>query len=188
MTTTSITLLERLRRPDDEQAWARFVELYAPLLFYWARRTGLHETDAADLVQDVLLLLLEKLPTFDYDATKTFRGWLRTVTLNKWRERGRRQKGQPDAATEAILDQLPAPEASEQFWEVEYRQQLVARALRMMQATFQPQSWNACWQMVVMERPAAEVAANLGISVASAYTAKCRVLKRLREELTGLWE
>jgi len=188
VTTTSITLLERLRRPDDQQAWARFVELYAPLLFHWARRAGLTEQDAADLVQDVLLLLLEKLPAFAYDPQKSFRGWLRTVTLNRWREKQRKQRIPATDSPDAILDELPAPADLEQFWETEYRQHLVGRAIKTMQATFEPQTWNACLQMVVTGRPAAQVAAEMGISVTSVYTAKCRVLKRLREELTGLWE
>src|SRR5262245_1478691 len=53
MDTTSVSLLERLRRPGAHEAWARFVHLYTPLLYYWARRLGLREEDAADLVQDV---------------------------------------------------------------------------------------------------------------------------------------
>src|SRR4051794_10624721 len=58
MLTTPVTLLERLRRPDDPEAWGRFVELYTPLLYAWARKTGLQESDAADLVQEVFTLLL----------------------------------------------------------------------------------------------------------------------------------
>jgi len=49
MHTTSPTLLEKLREPNQGQAWARFVELYTPLLLAWARRIGLQPQDAADL-------------------------------------------------------------------------------------------------------------------------------------------
>src|SRR5688572_30148894 len=98
MHTTSASLLERLRTPDREEAWPRFVRLYTPLLFYWARRAGLPQDDAADLVQDVLVVLVQKLPTFTYEPGKTFRGWLRTVALNKWRERCRRFAARPDQA------------------------------------------------------------------------------------------
>ena len=51
MDTTSLSLLEQLRRSPDEAAWARFVHLYSPLLFGWARQAGLDEGDAGDLVQ-----------------------------------------------------------------------------------------------------------------------------------------
>src|SRR5262245_60040259 len=88
---TPASLLERLRRPDDREAWARFVELYTPLLYFWARRTGLQQADAADLVQEVLAVLFRKLLEFTYDKQRSFRNWLRTVTLNKWRETVRRR-------------------------------------------------------------------------------------------------
>src|SRR5271154_45229 len=91
MHTTSVSLLERLRQPAEQDAWNRFVHLYTPLLFAWADRAGLQSHDAADLVQDVFVLLLRKLPEFTYDSRQSFRGWLRTVALNKWRESRRRQ-------------------------------------------------------------------------------------------------
>jgi len=91
MDTTPGSLLERLRQPGQPEAWRRFVQLYTPLLFHWARRLGLQEQDAADLIQDVFLVLARKLPDFTYDRRQSFRGWLRTVTLNKWRESARRR-------------------------------------------------------------------------------------------------
>ena len=75
MHTTPPSLLEQVRRPDDQQAWRRFVDLYTPLLFSSARRVGLTELDAADLVQDVFTLLVRKLPEFQYDRNKGFRAW-----------------------------------------------------------------------------------------------------------------
>ena len=87
MHTTPITLLQRLGRSPSAETWERFVRLYTPLLFYWARRVGLQEHDAADLVQDVLVVLIQKLPEFQYQPGKSFRGWLRTVLQNKWRDR-----------------------------------------------------------------------------------------------------
>ena len=91
MQTTPPSLLERLRQPADEKAWQEFVDLYSPLLYQWARRAGLQEHDAADLLQDVFAHLLRKLPEFEYDRHKSFRGWLRTTTLNLWRDGCRRR-------------------------------------------------------------------------------------------------
>jgi RNA polymerase sigma-70 factor (ECF subfamily) len=187
MLTTPVTLLERLRRPDEPDAWDRFVELYTPMLYAWARKTGLQEPDAADLVQEVFALLLRKLPEFAYDPAKSFRGWLRTVTLNQWRLIQRRRAGQPTTAQGVEPDALPAAEG-EAFWEAEYRQHLVARALAVMRAEFQPTTWRACWECAVHGRPAADVAAEFGLSVGAVRAAKFRVLNRLRQELDGLLE
>lgn len=186
MHTTSLSLLANLRRPDDQAAWNRFVELYTPLLFYWCRRAGLQDSDAADLVQDVLQLLVKKLPEFEHDRTHSFRSWLRTVTLNKWREQWRKRQAQPaGSGTEGAFEPA-APDAAEQFWETEYQQLLANRALEIMRAEFEPKTWRACWETVVNDRSAAEVAMELGISVNAVYLARSRVLKRLREELDGL--
>jgi RNA polymerase sigma-70 factor (ECF subfamily) len=179
-------LLQRLRQPGEEQAWQRFTELYTPLLYYWTRRLGLQPQDAADVVQEVFTVLVRKLPEFAYDRGKSFRNWLRTVTFNKWRDLLRRRIQAPQQAEEGALAAVVAPDTGDWVGEEEYRQHLIRRALEIMQAEFQPSTWKACWEYVVAERPAAEVAAELGISVGSVYVAKSRVLSRLRQELEGL--
>src|SRR5437870_1640854 len=186
MDQTSDSLLERLRQPGEQEAWTRFVKLYTPFLYHWACRLGLNEQDAADLVQEVFLVLVQKLPEFSYDRHKSFRGWLRTVMLNKWRDHQRRRSLAAVHQSEEVLCDLVGPDDAADFEEAEYRRHLVSRALRLMQVEFQPTTWQACWEHVVSGRPAAEVAAELGLSVDSVYAAKSRVLRRLRQELQGL--
>lgn len=186
MNTTSPSLLDQLRQPAATGAWERFVRLYSGLLFSWARRLGLGENDAADLLQDVFLNLLRTLPRFEYDRTRGFRRWLRTVLINKWRDRIRRAREQ--AADPALLAAVPDPQDEDALAEAEYRQHLVHAALRLMRAEFSENTWRACWEHVVQGRPAAEVAQELGIEKGSVYVAKARVLQRLRQELAGLWE
>lgn len=182
---TPASLLERLRKPDQEQAWRRFVELYSPLLYHWAQRTGYSDAEAADLVQEVLAILVRKLPEFSYDGSRSFRAWLRVVAQNCWRNL-RRRASLPLGADAPDLNCVPATEEEDPFWEVEYRKQLVGRALELMRADFQATTWQACWKIVVDEQPAADVAKELGISLGAAYMAKSRVLSRLRQELEGL--
>jgi RNA polymerase sigma-70 factor (ECF subfamily) len=186
MYTTSVSLLERLRQPDEPTAWTWFVKLYTPLLFYWARRLGLQEQDASDLVQEMFVTLVQKLPEFQYEQAKGFRNWLRTVFLNKWRDGGRRRALPRAANPEEALAALTAPEDNDAFGEAEYRRHLVGRALHLMQTEFPPKTWKACWEHVVVGRSAGEVAAELGITVGSVYVAKSRVLCRLRHDLAGL--
>jgi RNA polymerase sigma-70 factor (ECF subfamily) len=190
MHTTSASLLAKLSQRADEKvtaaAWDRFVKLYTPLLFYWARHVGLRDEDAADLVQDVLATLVQKMPEFSYDSSKGFRSWLRTVILNKWRDR-LRQPVLPFAGTgDPALSDVADSGGTNALEELEYRRYLVKRALQLMQAEFAQNTWRACWEHVVVGRPAAEVAAELDICVGAVYVAKSRVLGRLRQELAGL--
>lgn len=186
MHTTPPSLLDRLRQSPQQESWERFVDLYTPLFFAWTRRLGLSGHDAADLVQDLFTVLVQKLPQFEYDQGKSFRAWLKTILMNRWRNGRRRALANPvqgDAALETVGEE-DVPE----FEESEYRNHVVRRCLELMQAEFQTVTWKACWEFVVHDRPAAEVAAELGISVNAVYLAKSRVLRRLREELSGLLE
>lgn len=182
---TPISLLERLRQPNEQAAWERFVQLYTPLLAHWANRLGLLGQDAADLVQDVFMVLVQKLPEFRYDPSKRFRGWLWTVTVNKCRER-HRQAVLISQSERASSVECAVPDAAELLSDQEYRQYITRRALELMQSEFQPTTWKAFWECVVNERSAAEVAEELGISENAVYLAKGRVLRHLRRELEGL--
>ncbi len=183
MTATPISLLERLRLPHDAEAWSRFVRLYTPLLYEWARGTGLQEADAADLLQDVFAVLVRELPAFKYQPGGSFRGWLRTVLLNRWRELQRRCRpvplGQGHVAALAADEPLPPGEAEEQ-------QHLVRSALGLLQNEFEPATWQAFRETMLRGRPVAGVATELGVTPNAVYIARSRVLKRLRQELAGL--
>lgn len=130
------------------------VELLVAALYWGRSRTSSpRPSDAADLVQDVFVTLVQELPGFRFDPGKSFRRWLNTVTLNRWRAWERR-------AAPASLDHQPEPQVcdpAEAFWEEEYRGWLTGRALQVMQAEFEPHVWRACWLTAAEGRPAAEV-------------------------------
>lgn len=186
MDKTPASLLQRLRQPNERQAWDRFVELYTPLIYFWACRMGLQAPDAADLAQEVFTLLLQKMPEFHYDPERSFRSWLRTVVINKWHDLQRRRASALRQGGTAALSDLAVADPAVAAWEEEYRRHVVTRALELMQAEFEPKTWKACWEMTAQGRSAVEVAAELGITVAAAYAAKSRVLRRLRQEMQGL--
>lgn len=184
MNTTSLTLIDRLGSGTDASAWGRFVDLYTPLLLAWCRRLGLSDADAADLTQTVFIKLYENLPEFRYDPSRSFRAWLKTVMMNAWRNQMRqRRHGSANGDDGVDPDLIPETDPRLQLDEAEYRAQVVRRALALMQEHFEPNTWKACWEFVVNDRPAAEVSAELGISENAVYLAKSRVLRHLRHEL-----
>jgi RNA polymerase sigma-70 factor (ECF subfamily) len=188
MHTTPPTLLERVREAGDDAAWGRLVDLYTPLLFAWARRSGASEHDAADLVQEVFVALLQTLPTFAYDQRRgRFRNWLHTLLLNKLRDRKRRQ-ARLDKALQQVPPQTETPDLTVVFEEAEYQQELYRRALQVLQNDFTQPTWRAFWETVVQDRPTADVARELGATENAIYAARFRVLRRLRQELQGLIE
>ncbi|MCX7396253.1 MAG: sigma-70 family RNA polymerase sigma factor [Planctomycetales bacterium] len=186
MHSTSINLLKCIREHNSDSAWERFVCLYAPLIFCWARGKGLNTEDASDIVQDVLSTLVVKLPEFDYNPDRKFRSWLKTITLNRTMDfyRRRHPKSLP-GEYEAMAAMIIADDA-DLFVESEYRGVVVNRALELLKCEFNEATWEAFWMQVMEDQKAAVVAERLQLPVNSVYLAKSRVLARLRQELEGL--
>ena len=69
-TPTRPSLLVRLRDPADREAWAQFVELYAPLVYGFAHKQGLQDADAADLTQEVLRAVARSAAHLDSDPRR----------------------------------------------------------------------------------------------------------------------
>ncbi len=189
MTTPPLTrpsLLVRIRDAGDREAWRQFVEVYAPLVYRFARGRGLQDADAADLTQDVLQAVSGASKRLVYDPNRgTFRAWLYTVARNKLRNFLLARQRRRDDADPALLDEQPAREEVEQ-WEREYEQRLFDWAAEQVRGQFRDTTWRAFWMTAVEDRPAAEVAGDLGISVGAVYIAKSRILARLREEIQRL--
>jgi RNA polymerase sigma-70 factor (ECF subfamily) len=180
------SLLERLRRCGSRADWDRFVDLYSPLLQHWARRLSFRE-EAADLVQDVLILVMQKLPSITGEGERSFLGWMRTVMRNHSRDLARRAATRECATESAAVEAVGHENNVDEFVETESRNLLIRRALQIMQSDFEPSTWRACWESVAEDRPAADVAAELGVSVDVVYAANYRVIRRLRAELAGTW-
>src|SRR5256885_15793509 len=81
---TRASLLVQIRDGSNHAAWQEFVDLYGPVVYGFARKRGLQDADAADLMQDVLRSVSSAIGRLDYDRNQgTFRGWLFTITRNK---------------------------------------------------------------------------------------------------------
>jgi RNA polymerase sigma-70 factor (ECF subfamily) len=185
MLTTSPTLLARLRQPNQPEAWARFVNLYTPLLLTWAKRQGFQEADARDLAQDVLVKLVRELPAYERPEGQSFRGWLFRVTVNQCRDFRRRKATRPLPGPDGLSAASDHDHVSE-MEEAEYRRLLVRRGQEVIRPDFNETTWAAFTKMMVEGRSAPDVAAELHISVNAVYLARHRVLDRLRQELDGL--
>jgi RNA polymerase sigma-70 factor (ECF subfamily) len=190
---TRASLLVRLRDPQDNAAWLDFVDLYAPLVYGYARKQGLQEADAADLCQEVLGAVAGSVNQLDYDPARgAFRNWLFTIVrrkLSNWRRKMRHSPAENSGhSANQLLEQHPEPEASETAWDAEWEQRLFAWACAEVQRTVNPTTWQAFWMTAVDAQPGKQVAANLGMTVAAVYLARSRVFARLRELVQSVQE
>ncbi|MEX2142230.1 MAG: sigma-70 family RNA polymerase sigma factor [Pirellulales bacterium] len=189
---TRPSLLLRIRDCQDAEAWSQFVEIYAPLVYGLARRSGLQDADAADVVQDVMRVLPRAAKRLDYDPQRdSFRGWLFTIARNKLRDflASRRRAAHCAngvAAHEHLLQNQPATSEDEDFWNREYEEQVFAYAASQVRQQVEPATWQAFWRVAVQGEPAKSVAEELGMSIAGVYVAKSRIIARLREKVVQL--
>jgi RNA polymerase sigma-70 factor (ECF subfamily) len=188
---TSPTLLARLGRdPTDQAAWAQFVERYGRQIYIWCRQGGLQEADAEDVTQMVLVRLAGRMRSFAYDASKTFRGWLRTLTQHAWsdfvkaRQRGGRASG--DSVTAAALNTLPARDDLVARLEAQFDQEVLEEAMARIRLRVEPATWEAFQLQAVEGLSGAEVARRLDRSVAAVFKARTRVQTMLRDEVARL--
>jgi len=188
---TSPSLLNRIRNKEPD-AWSRFALVYTPLVYQWARRGGLQQSDAEDVVQDVFSSVFAKIDDFQKQGQQSrFRGWLWAITSNRvrlfYRNAGQHIEGEGGSAAVGRLQQIPSwiENEADPTSHTEYSS-LVARALSAIKDDFSEKSWQAFWRIVVEEEPAAEISESLGISISAVRQAKYRVLVRIRDEIEGL--
>jgi RNA polymerase sigma-70 factor (ECF subfamily) len=188
VTSTPVSLLKRLRtaKPEDA-AWRSLQDIYSPLIFVWLSRTPGIGEEASDLAQEVLIVVSRDLPKFDRQREGSFRAWLRKITLNRARAFSRQRRPRPvsaiDDLAEVFLAQLEDP-ASEltQRWNREHDEHVLRQLLTVAEACFSPKSWRAFQRLTIDGHSVSAVAAELGMSENAVLIAKCRVLKKLREE------
>ncbi len=191
---TSSGLLHRVKAGQAE-AWGRLIDIYAPLIYDWCRHSGLQSQDAADVGQEVFATVARRIAEFRKEQpTSSFRGWLWTVTRNKIRDHFRARKRHPQArgGTDAQqqLAAVPEPPADPPTAMTGGRPDNGPehRAIEIVRAGVEEQTWRAFWLYAIDGRTAGEVADELKISLQAVYTANFRVRRKLREELEDLMD
>jgi RNA polymerase sigma-70 factor (ECF subfamily) len=194
MPDTPLSLLDRVRHNGQPVDWDRLIELYSPLLRSWLQRHPLQGADVDDLLQDILAVLVQKLPQFTHPGhAGAFRGWLRAILVYRlrwhWREKLRKPAHIGDDDAEQFLTRLEQADGDlARRWDAEHDRHVVARLLELIRPEFTATTWQAFQGYVLEEKPLAEVAAELGLTANAVYIARTRVFRRLREEAAGLIE
>jgi len=194
MNETSLSLLNRLRRSPESESWDRLVDLYAPLIRAWLRKYDVQDSDADDLVQEVLLAVSKDLSKFEHGGQPgAFRGWLKAILVNRlrkfWRSRDHRPQAGGDSDIDARLAQLDDPSSDlSLIWNREHDQYVLRQLLALAEPHFAPNTWTAFCRVALDGAKPDVVAEEMGISRNAVVIAKCRVLSRLRQESEGLIE
>jgi RNA polymerase sigma-70 factor (ECF subfamily) len=183
METTSNTLLERLRDRGDRVAWRTFEERYSPLIKRWGRSIGLNTTDADELSQEVFLTLAKKVESYDRSKGR-FRTWLKTVTINKFREmyRSRRLGGVHEPIDERSSDLM------EERLDRTFEREFAGRVLEVIETKFGANGRRLIERLVLDGASAGEVGRELNRMPNTVSVMKFRILEWLRGECEELFD
>lgn len=185
-------LIQLGRRSDD--AWAEFLVVYENAIVRFCRKMGLQDADARDATQEVLFAVHDKIPSWDHDVQKgSFRAFLfrvaRNVAVDAIAARARRLP----LTTDTEVERMHAARAAQQkqhetVLDAEFRRSLFEWAAQQVQAEVRPVTWQVFELTAIRGQSADQVAAQLKISVGNVYTAKCRVVARIRARIAELGE
>lgn len=187
--TTHLTFLLRLRDRADKLSWQEFHERYGQLLYRYARSRGAAHADAEDVVQEVEMYLFKAVDGFEYDARKgRFRAYLRSAAVHAMARRASKQAQQPVGLDPRTFDYLASQKEAEADtrWEREWQLHRLRWAMCSVAEAFEPTTLKAFEMHVLAGRSVAETADKLGLSKASVYQAKSRIVKCLRERLAAV--
>lgn len=160
--------------------------IYQPLIEKWLVRFGAPSNDLHDLSQNILTVVIRKLPVFEHSGREgAFRSWVRSITRNCLLEFWRAKKIQPVATGKTSflesLNQLESENSElSQQWNREYDQQVLASLLNQIEAEFRPATWQAFKRVAVDGQKPVDVAEELDVTVNSVFIAKSRVMSRLK--------
>lgn len=189
---TASTSLVRRVKSQDPDAWRRLASIYGPLVYRWARTSGLQAADAEDIVGEVFAGVLKTVERFQHDGRPhSFRRWLRTMAWRSVMKSLQKRRSRPVATggtTAAVHVQGLAEEGIHEQQletrdEIEWVRQ---RAMQIIQDDYRPSYWEVFRRVSLEGEAPAEVAKAAGMSVWAVYKVQSRILNRLRAELDEL--
>ena len=195
MLITRQSLIERLVNWEDQRKWQEFFDAYWRLIHGVARKSGLSESEAQDVVQETVLTVAKNITKYDREAG-SFKGWLLHIT--RWRitdqfrkrapeDRPREVSGDSTQGT-ATIERFPDPAGGhfETLWDREWQKNLFEAALERVKRRVDAKQYQIFDCAVVKHWPATKVAAELGVNIAQVYLAKHRVMVQVKKEVAAL--
>ena len=184
---TRSTLLASVKSPENREAWEEFVVTYRPVIYRMARRRGMQDADAQDVVQEILIRVSRALERYEPQSGVPFRHWLRRVATNAILNSLQRRPRDPGAggtdAQEIIAGHPDISPDMEAELSGECLREIYLRAAEVVRTEVNPETWLAFELTTLKGLTCDEAAIAIGKSVGTVYAARSRIIKRLRERV-----
>lgn len=189
---TRLTLLAKLKKTENHEAWLEFENIYRGFILSLILRMGINADDAEDISQAVLTKVWQKIEDFEYNQNKgKFHNWLAAMTRNTVKDFFRTKKN--------FITGRDSVEYQEQYVAIE--EQVLPDIENLAREEWVLHITNLAWdnikddiyetkrvvfKLVSQEVPNKEIASRLGISEASVRVYKAEVFEKMRTEITRL--
>jgi RNA polymerase sigma-70 factor (ECF subfamily) len=193
---TRRSLIERLADWGDQRRWQEFFDTYSKLIYSAARKSGLTDSEAQEVVQETVITVARSIDKLKYDpAIGSFKGWLLQITrwriVDQFRKRvpGRAKCGSStDNRATATIERIPDSRGIDldALWETEWKENLFQAAIVRVKKEIEPKQFQIFDCYVRKEWPAQKVAARLGVNVGQVYLARHRVGALLKRQIKAL--
>lgn len=179
---TRSTLLRRVANPSsDKNAWREFVEHYESRIKGWCRAKGMQDADAEDVTQTVLLKLAVQMRTFEYDRTKSFRAWLKTITNNALLDAIKKNR-----RARALLENAASRQSLIAELKPAFDRELLDEAMARVKQRVEHRTWEAFRLTTIDRLSSVEAGQRLGVPETRVRVQKSRVAELIREEIKKL--
>ncbi|MEP3478727.1 MAG: sigma-70 family RNA polymerase sigma factor [Fuerstiella sp.] len=192
---TSYSLIARVQDLDDGASWADFLEIYQPVVFRMARRRGLQDADAQDIVQQVFISISRSIKRWRASSGQPpFRAWLATIARNAITNSLNRRPADAASGSTSVMELLneqPDPTDTSAEIRAEAKQEFVRWATEQIRGEFTTVMWDVFWRTAIENQPIADVAKATGRTAGSIYVIRYRVIARLKEkfdEVSQNWD
>jgi RNA polymerase sigma factor (sigma-70 family) len=186
---TRATLLGRLKNWKDQSSWQEFFDTYWKLIYGVARKAGLNEVEAQDVLQATMALVADQMPTFKYDPKiGSFKAWLRNLTRLQVISHSLKRRATPGETSNRALtgESHPSGGTVDRMWETEWKINLLEAAITNVKRRLDPEKYQIYDFCVNKKWSPEKVASVFGVSAEEARLAKESITEMIRDELKRL--
>jgi len=194
---TRRSLLSRLKNSEDHESWRVFFDTYWKLIYTTARKAGLTDAEAQDVVQETVISVLRSMPGFKYRAVGgSFKAWL--LRLTGWRiidQFRRRQQAaevldeRPDSSTgTSAISRMADPSGMilESHWDDKWEANLLEAATERVKRKVDSKHYQIFDLYVLKKWPVLKVARVLKVNPGRVYLMKHRIGTLIKREINYL--
>jgi RNA polymerase sigma factor (sigma-70 family) len=181
---TRDSLLSRLKDSTAEDSWREFFETYWKLIYETARKEGLNDQEAQDVVQETMITLTRHIAEFKKDIKLgSFKTWLMRLTQTKIIDQFRKRQAADELGSSLAPEQVLEFQSN---WDRDWQVNAAEEAMRRVQNSARPKMFQA-YSVCVLQGRGPRIAAKLvKMSLPAVYLAVFKVRRKIQSEMKKL--